>query len=550
MAKQGDEATGHQLEEVNSAAIEQQQTKDTMTIAEKATLATEDEHNMTAAEAFKRYRKACLWSMAFSLTIIMDGYDTAILGSLQAFPAFRYMFGHEVKDTGNFQLEPKWQAAVNLSNPLGNFIGVYLNSFITERVGHKKALLGTLIYLVGIIFITFFAQSIEMLFAGSLLSGLAWGVFTTMAPAYASEVCPVVLRSYLETWVVTCWGIGQFVSFGLLKAFSKEPKDPWAWRIPIGVQWAWPVIIIPIIFFAPESPWWLVRKGRVEEAEKAVTRLSTVDRAGAKQAVALMIQTNSLEKDANEGTGLLDCFKGTNLRRTEVACAAWTIQQLSGFVVSGYGTYFFQQAGLKTSDSFSMSVGQAGIHLVCNLIALPVTGKYGRRPLFLGGIVGMAIMWFIIGFSALAPASPAQGYAASAIYLVWYCIYQITVGPGAYIIVSETSTTRLRSHTISLARNCYNVASIVNTVVGPYILNPTAGNWKGKSGFLTGGILVVCFVWAFFRLPEMRDRTYEELDILFGMKLRARDFKKQPKDIALRANVEEIEGGVGSKSTG
>ncbi|KAL3445819.1 general substrate transporter [Aspergillus insuetus] len=520
--------------EMMNASTEQGDGKEAMTIAEKAYLATETEHTMTASLAFKRYRKACLWSMAFSLTIIMDGYDTAILGSLQAFPAFKYRFGHQVGDTADYQLNPQWQVAIGLSNPLGNLIGVYINSFMTERIGHKKALIGTLVYLTGAIFITFFAQSVEMFFVGSLLSGLAWGVFTTMAPAYASEVCPVVLRSYLETWVVICWGIGQFVSFGLLKAFSSKERDYWAWRIPIGVQWAWPVLIIPILVFAPESPWWLVRKGRLEAAERSTLRLSSMTPHEAKQAVALMIHTNELEKAECQGAGMLDCFRGTNLRRTEIACASWTIQQLSGFVVSGYGTYFFQQAGLKTQDSFSMSVGQAGIHLVCNLAALPIHGRFGRRPLFLLGIIAMSCTWFIIGFVALAPASTAQGYAESAIYLLWYVFYQTTVGPGAYIIVGESSTTRLRSHTISLARNCYNVASILNTVVGPYILNPTAGNWKGKCGFLTGGILVVCFAWAYFRLPEMRGRTYEELDILFGMGLKARQFKGQPVDIAMR----------------
>ncbi|KAJ4263301.1 hypothetical protein NW762_006119 [Fusarium torreyae] len=267
-----------------------------------------------------------------------------------------------------------------------------------------------------------------------------------------------------------CLGTGQFVSFGLLKAFSSEERDYWAWRIHIA---------------------WLVRKGRIQDAKKTATRLSDTDQSAAKQSVALMIQTNELEKYVDQGTGVLDCFRGSRCWRTKVACYALTIQQLSGFVVSGFGTYLFQQARLKTSNSFSMSVGQAGIHLVCNSIALPITGRNGRRKMF---------------FSR-------NGHRLT------------TVGPGAFIIASEVSTTRLRSNAISLARNCYSIASILNGIIGPYILNSTAGNWKGRCGFLTGRILVICFVWTFFRLPETTGCT--------SMNILAREFMEQLKDIAI-----------------
>lgn len=83
---------------------------------------------------------------------------------------------------------------------------------------------------------------------------------------------------------------------------------------------------------------------------------------------------------------------------------------------------------------------------------------------------------FIIGFVALAPFSVAQGYAESAVYLLWYCAYELTIGPVAYTVVGEITTTRLRSHTVGVARNAYHVVAIVNNVVGPYILNPGEGD--------------------------------------------------------------------------
>jgi SP family general alpha glucoside:H+ symporter-like MFS transporter len=76
-----------------------------------------------------------------------------------------------------------------------------------------------------------------------------------------------------------------------------------------------------------------------------------------------------------------------------------------------------------------------------------------------------------------------------------------------------------------LARNLYNCLSILNGVIIPYMLNVDAWNWKGKAGFFWGGFCLLCVVWAFFRLPEPRGRTFAELDILFEKKVPARKFK-------------------------
>lgn len=95
--------------------------------------------------------------------------------------------------------------------------------------------------------------------------------------------------------------------------------------------------------FAPESPWWLVRHGREEEARAVVTRLTSPRNTSfdAGKAVALMVHTNALEKSISAGTSYLDCFKGIDRRRTEIACGAWMIQNLCGSAFMGYSTCEF-----------------------------------------------------------------------------------------------------------------------------------------------------------------------------------------------------------------
>lgn len=101
----------------------------------------------------------------------------------------------------------------------------------------------------------------------------------------------------------------------------------------------------------------------------------------------------------------------------------------------------------------------------------------------------------------------------------------MTVGPVCYSLVAELSSTRLRTKTIVLSRNVYNVFGIVNGVITPYMLNPTAWNWGAKSGFFWFGLNTLCLTWTYFRLPEPKGRTYGELDILFSNKVSARKFR-------------------------
>lgn len=163
-----------------------------------ADLATEDEHNTTFLDAVKRYPKACAWSAVVSLCIIMDGYDLALMGGLFGFPAFQKAYGHEVGSTGRYTLSAEWQMALGMAVPVGNIVGIAINGHLTDRYGHKPVLHGALFVLTGLVFIQFFAKNVQTLFAGQILCGVPWGIFTTLAPSFASEVAPLALRSYLE----------------------------------------------------------------------------------------------------------------------------------------------------------------------------------------------------------------------------------------------------------------------------------------------------------------------------------------------------------------
>lgn len=127
-----------------------------------------------------------------------------------------------------------------------------------------------------------------------------------------------------------CFIIGQLISAGVLSGLSTR-SDQWAYRIPFALQWMWPVFLIPAIFFAPESPWHLARHNKLEEAEKSIRRLQKQSSSqDAKKTLAVIVYTNNLEEELSVGTSYWDCFKGFELRRTEIALMCFAGQILSG----------------------------------------------------------------------------------------------------------------------------------------------------------------------------------------------------------------------------
>jgi SP family general alpha glucoside:H+ symporter-like MFS transporter len=120
------------------------------------------------------------------------------------------------------------------------------------------------------------------------------------------------------------------------------------------------VILIGTVF-APESPWWLVRHERREDAKRALLRLTRRgDDFNADNTVVMVEHTNAVEKHLNSGLSYVDCFKGSDLRRTEVACMVWITQVLCGLPMIGYATYLHVQAGFSDEKALiSQSVCMA-----------------------------------------------------------------------------------------------------------------------------------------------------------------------------------------------
>lgn len=158
-------------------------------------VAAEDQEHMDTWQALKTFPMATFWSFMVSFVIvcllvppsqlvltllqIMEAYDNALIGNLMAQPAFQKRYGQQLPD-GTYQVPTAWQSACNYASTIGAFIGILICGYIQPKFGYKKCLLGSLVIIVGFIFIPFFAESLPMLFAGQLLIGLPFGFYNAM----------------------------------------------------------------------------------------------------------------------------------------------------------------------------------------------------------------------------------------------------------------------------------------------------------------------------------------------------------------------------------
>jgi SP family general alpha glucoside:H+ symporter-like MFS transporter len=179
---------------------------------------------------------------------------------------------------------------------------------------------------------------------------------------------------------------------------------------------------------------------------------------------------------------------------------------------------------------------------------------FGRRTLYLSGQALTFLFVLLIGILAcipqhyttipvkrglLAERSAAGGvtggpvnhhptalnWTIAALLLAFTLTYDATLGPICYSLVSEIPSTRLRSKTIVLARNCYNISGIVTNIITPRMLNPTAWGWGAKAGFFWAGTSIIGILWSFWRLPEPKGLSFGELDGLFEKGVDARRFR-------------------------
>lgn len=384
------------------------------------------------------------------------------------------------------------------------------------------------------IFVLFFSVNVEMLLAGNILCGIPWGIFQTLTTAYAAEITPAALRGYLTAWVSMCWGAGSFLATGVLRGALNLDGDA-GWRVPYGIQWVWIPPLFLVGCLAPESPWYLIRRGRLDEAEKNLRRLARKDfytDETMAQTLALMRHTNEMEKNEAASASYKDCFRGTNLRRTGIVCMAWVIQIFNGQSITNYAAIMLQSVGMTATASFNYNMGIQSVNIIATAIAISLMGRVARRTFYFYGSAGIGFCMLVIGIMGFAAPKEKIAIPTAVFLILVQCVFKISLGPTTYVVVGETASNRVRAQTIVLGRAVYVCCQIAVQQLNPRMLNDNADswNWGARTGMFYFGLCFIWAIWIWFFLPETKNRSFADIDYLFQKKVNARKFTTTPVD--------------------
>jgi sugar porter (SP) family MFS transporter len=282
-----------------------------------------------------------------------------------------------------------------------------------------------------------------------------------------SEIAPRKVRGALVSGYQFCITIGILIANGAVYS-TKYRNDTGSYRIPIGIQFIWALILAVGLFFLPESPRYYVKKDRLDDAAKALAsvRGQPIESEYIQDELAEIVANHKYEQSVIPETSYLqswaNCFTGSifngssNLRRTLLGILMQMMQQLTGInFIFYFGNVFLTSLG-TIHNPFLISILSALINTLCTPLAFYAVDRWGRRTLLIWGSVGMIVSQFIVGIVGVtagklsAHNNPAVS-SMIAFIMINVAIFSFTWGPVAWVVVGEVFPLPIRSRGVGLS---------------------------------------------------------------------------------------------------
>jgi MFS transporter, SP family, arabinose:H+ symporter len=438
------------------------------------------------------YRFLIPVTLAAALGGLLFGYDTAVISGCIGYLTEFFKLNDTLKG---------WAASCALVGCIG---GAFLAGFTSDAIGRKRTLLAcALLFTISAVGAAI-PRSLTELVVARIIGGVAIGGASMTVPMYIAELAPESIRGRLVSLYQLAIVVGISAVFFVNMLIQNQGAE--AWNVNTGWRWMFGCGTLPAVLFGalllavPESPRWLMAKGRSSEARTILNRIMDSASAGAVQS---QVQDSLRHEEGSFREVVAPEFRPALVIGVSLA----VFQQFSGInAIMYYAPEIFKDIGAEASSAFRQAVVIGAVNLVFTLVAVWLVDRLGRKALMLAGSLVQAVALAAVGCLYYKGGS-------STLLLVFVLIYvaafAAAMGPVVWIVIAEIFPNKIRGRAMTVATfvlwtACYIVSQTFPMLVKRVGSAPTFWMYTAVS------LLTFIFVWAY--VPETKGRTLEEIE--------------------------------------
>jgi len=429
---------------------------------------------------------------------LLFGYDTGVING--AIGPLKTYFTLDAKAEG-------WAMGCAL---LGCAIGAASAGVLSDWLGRKKVLIFSAILFFISAMGTALPKTITAFIVFRIIGGLGVGAASLSSPMYIAEISPARIRGRMvsvnQFAIVTGFLVVYFVNYYIARQGDAVWNEQTGWRWMFGSEALPALLLLVLLFFVPESPRWLTKQGRGEEALMILNRVD-----GAEYAKTELLEIE--DAIAHESGSLKQLLQPGMKIVLVIGIVLAVLQQVTGINVFLYfGTEIFKKMGSGTNAALLQTVVVGAVNMTFTIIAIWTVDKLGRRPLMMIGSAGMGLSLLAMGLAAFFQKTELW----MLLFILGYiACFALSVGPVTWVILSEIFPTRIRGRAMAIATVCLWVAN--------YIVSQTFPMMDENQWLLAGfhhafpfwvygafSVILLGFVWRF--VPETKGKTLEEIE--------------------------------------
>ncbi|MCP9767837.1 sugar porter family MFS transporter [Lacihabitans sp. LS3-19] len=409
---------------------------------------------------------------------LLFGFDTGVINV--ALPSLREQL----------HLTPSQESMVVGAVLFGAMFGPFISGFLTDLLGRKKInIIASLVFVLGSI-LAAIAPNTNSLIAGRLLLGLAIGIVAATVPLYLAELSPKEKRGRMVTFFQLAITLGILLSYVVGYIFGNAEN---AWRLMFWAGFVPAIILFVGMLLVPESPRWLLSKGRDDEAKSVLNKLREP-----KEAEDEYNETKKLlEEEKNNKSSWKELFSERLRIPLFIGIGIFAIQQFSGInAIIYYSTDIFKQL-FSDSDATIATVGVGVVNTLATILGMRFLDKWGRKPLLYTGLIGTAVCLGTVGlafyFQDILPAGLRQIMLVGGIYS-YIIFFAISLGPLGWLLISEVYPLKIRGFASSMGSFNHWFFDLMVAISFP-LMRATS---LGENGGIFGIYMLVVLLGLFF----------------------------------------------------